>query len=75
MTPDGRIRTFAGGGDKTEDGIPARTASLDRGPRDLVVDRSGNVYILCEFWVWKVSPEGTVVRAAGNGYDSTAFPL
>ncbi|MGD0094163.1 MAG: PKD domain-containing protein, partial [Planctomycetota bacterium] len=48
------------------DGGPATSAYLDN-PEAVVVDGSGNVYILEDHLVRKVDPAGTITTFAGNG--------
>jgi uncharacterized protein (TIGR03437 family) len=70
VSPDGTISTAAGNGacGSTGDGGPATAAALC-GPRNIFLDRAGNLYI-SEFEghrIRKVSPDGTISRIAGLG--------
>jgi len=66
----GIITTVAGTGTGgfAGDGGPATAAQLN-GPRDLVLDASGNLYIadLGNQRIRRVSPTGTITTVAGNG--------
>ncbi|MBT7082502.1 MAG: PKD domain-containing protein, partial [Chloroflexi bacterium] len=69
--PSGVVTVFAGGGTAdigTSLNAPATSVKL-WGPRDLVVDASGYVYISAEFsrYIIKVDPDGTIVKIIGNG--------
>src|SRR5262245_27417510 len=71
VSPEGRIRTVVGTGQKGSDGDggPARNATLN-GPKHLCVDRAGDVIIADSenHCVRKYSPKsGTIVRVAGTG--------
>jgi uncharacterized protein (TIGR03437 family) len=70
ITPDGTISTAAGNGacGSTGDGGPAAAAAVC-GPRNLFLDRAGNLYI-SEFEghrIRKISPSGIISRIAGLG--------
>jgi uncharacterized protein (TIGR03437 family) len=88
VSPDGTIRTVAGGGSSTADGGPATSASLSR-PYGVAVDSAGNLYISENYngRVRKVSPSGVIstlvsglsypggvaVDASGNVYVADAY--
>jgi len=67
---DGVIRTVAGGGSTlpTPEGGDAIQAQL-RQPRNVVLDSNGNLYIsdFMDHCVYKVTPEGVILRFAGTG--------
>src|SRR5690349_20772906 len=70
IAPDGVISTIVGNGQcgAAGDGGPAAGALLC-GPRNVVLDRAGNLYI-SEFQgqrIRKISPDGTISRVAGLG--------
>jgi uncharacterized protein (TIGR03437 family) len=70
VSPEGVITTLAGGGTLSgadADGGPATSAQLD--PTSVSVDSAGNVFIadLANNRVRKVSPDGIITTAAGNG--------
>jgi uncharacterized protein (TIGR03437 family) len=70
VTPDGRIRTVAGNGQPgcCDDGQPATAARLWF-PRDLVVDKDGNLFIADGFnhRIRKVGTDGLISTVAGTG--------
>lgn len=68
ITPDGIIRTIAGGGISTSDGIAATSAKLTQ-PQRIVVDGAGNVYFADIFdgRVRKVDASGIITTVAGGG--------
>jgi uncharacterized protein (TIGR03437 family) len=70
ITPDGIITTVAGNGNEgfSGDGGPATAAMLDT-PYGIAVDSAGNLYIadLDNGRIRKVSPNGIITTAAGNG--------
>ncbi len=72
---DGVIRTVAGGGaaDPSAGGGQAASARL-LGPRNLALDRSGNLYIsaFLDHRVYQVSPGGQIRLLAGTGTPGTA---
>ena len=79
----GIISTIAGSSKSTEplDGAPAVAVRLT-GPTGVAVDSNGNVYFaegsigsgsgrnLGDFKIWKVTPDGIISTAAGNGLNS-----
>jgi sugar lactone lactonase YvrE len=65
VTPDGKITTFAGGGQSIADGVPA-TSALVANPWALAVDAQGNVYIAEDHRVRKVDAAGTITTIAGT---------
>ncbi len=72
LSADGRITTVAGipnqYGGYSGDGGPATSAQLS-GPSGLAVDKAGNTYVTDagNHRVRKVSPDGIITTAAGNG--------
>ncbi|OFW40135.1 MAG: hypothetical protein A3J28_06665 [Acidobacteria bacterium RIFCSPLOWO2_12_FULL_60_22] len=72
VTPDGIIRTVAGGGSFfVQDGIPATSASLGlRG--GIAVDLAGNLYFGSGDRIRKVSPDGIITTVAGGGISGYA---
>src|SRR4051812_21510617 len=70
ITPDGVIRTIAGGGTDTKDGIPATSAKLVQ-PQRLAMDSAGNLYIADIFddRVRRVGTDGVITTVAGGGFD------
>ena len=70
VSTGGTITTVAGNGVSgySGDGGPATLAAL-RGPRDVVVDAAGNIYIadVGNYAVRLVSPGGIITTAAGTG--------
>jgi len=69
VSPDGTIRTVAGGGSSYPgDGGPATSALLNW-PQGIAVDGAGNFYIseVSGNRVRKVTPDGTIRTVAGNG--------
>ena len=74
VSPDGIITTVAGTGRAAfaGDGGPA-TAAFLYGPDWLAVDSVGNLYITDSFnrRVRKVSPDGVITTAVGNGVDDS----
>ena len=70
ISPGGIITTVAGGGSTVfpdiGDGGPATSARL-LGPNDVAVDAAGNLYIAGESRIRKVSLDGIITTAAGNG--------
>ena len=67
VSVDGTIATFAGGGARTGDGIPATEARLIS-LLGVAVDAAGNVLIADEYTgVRKVSPDGIISTVAGGG--------
>jgi sugar lactone lactonase YvrE len=76
VSPDGRIRTVVGTGEKgfSGDGGESRQAKLN-GPKHLCIDRDGNVIIADteNHCIRKYLPKtGTIVRVAGTGKKGTA---
>src|SRR5262249_56105805 len=75
ITPDGVISTVAGNGTPafTGDGGPAAAAGLS--PNAVAVDTSGNLFIAepANHRVRKVTPDGVISTAAGNGTSSPFF--
>jgi sugar lactone lactonase YvrE len=76
VSPDGIIRTVAGGGkpaDGLGDGGPATEASLNI-PDGLALDAGGNLFIAdnLHFRVRKVGPVGIITTAAGTGQAGSA---
>jgi DNA-binding beta-propeller fold protein YncE len=75
VSPDGKIRTVAGTGQKgaSGDGGDARKATLN-GPKHLCIDRDGSVLIAdTENHVIRryLPKDGTIVRVAGSGQKGT----
>src|SRR5262249_46047990 len=72
VTPGGTISTVAGNGTAGfgGDGGPATNASLNH-PSGVALDSTGNLYIAdnSNERVRKVTPAGTIVTVAGNGYE------
>jgi DNA-binding beta-propeller fold protein YncE len=68
---DGRITTFAGGGQSLGSGIPATSARFSA-LSGVAVDGKGNVYIADynESLVRKVTPGGTLTTFAGGGHST-----
>jgi trimeric autotransporter adhesin len=69
VTPDGTIRTIAGGGVLLADGTGDATAAKLAGPRNVAVDASGNVYV-SEFAghrVYRITVDGVISVVAGTG--------
>lgn len=71
VKPDGTITTVAGAagwGGFSGDGGPATAARLN-GPTGVTLDKDGNLYIADSnnHRIRKVSPDGTISTAAGNG--------
>jgi len=70
VTPQGIITTIAGNGTAafSGDGGPATSASLNS-PQGLALDAAGNLYIADSenHRIRKVSPDGTITTAVGNG--------
>ena len=76
ITPDGIVRTIAGGGTSSKDGIPATSAKLVQ-PQRIALDASGNLYIsdLFDYRVRKVDTNGIITTVAGGGdSDSDGVP-
>jgi len=75
ITPDGIISTAAGTGTSgfSGDGGPATAAGLS--PNAVAVDTSGNLFITepANHRVRKVTPDGVISTAAGNGTSSPFF--
>jgi uncharacterized protein (TIGR03437 family) len=75
VTPGGVIRTIAGGGESVPsgDGGDATTARLNQ-PRNVAVDREGNVYIsdFGDHRVYRIAPGGTIAKVAGTGVRGSA---
>lgn len=68
ISPTGLVTTLAGSGQVgADDGLG--TAATFHQPEDLVLDRSGNIYVSDEgnSLIRKVSPEGMVTTIAGSG--------
>ena len=69
VSPDGVIRTIAGGGLLVADSAGDATAARLAGPRNVAVDLKGNVYI-SEYEghrVYKVGADGVITVVAGTG--------
>ena len=68
VDPDGVITTVAGGGNRTEDGIPATQARI-RAPHGLAVGPDGSLYIAdwTDYRIRRVSPDGIITTVAGTG--------
>ena len=72
VTPDGEIRTLAGGGmlapGVANDGASASSYLLGA-PRNLAVDALGNLFVsdFATNLVYEISPAGTLTTAAGTG--------
>lgn len=64
----GYITTYAGTGASgySGDGGPATSAAL-KGPRSVVVDAGGSVFVLDDFRIRKIAPDGTITTVAGDG--------
>ncbi|MEK7409634.1 MAG: hypothetical protein AAB225_31620 [Acidobacteriota bacterium] len=70
VSPDGVIRTVAGGGQaKTAVEGGDATAARLLGPRNVVLDGAGNLYIAAflDHRVYQVTPAGRIYTVAGNG--------
>ena len=67
---DGRIRTVAGGGGTGASAAGDATAAHLVQPRNLAVDRQGNLYIsdFGDHRVYRVTPSGLIERIAGLGW-------
>jgi uncharacterized protein (TIGR03437 family) len=65
----GIITTIAGNGvgGTSGDGGPAVNAQVNGGPGDVAVDRAGNVYLVGDQRIRKISPSGIITTVAGNG--------
>lgn len=70
VDPAGVIRTVAGGGTQTGNGIPATMATLT-GPSGIAADAQGNLFIADQFAhvVRKVDPMGNISTVAGTGVE------
>jgi uncharacterized protein (TIGR03437 family) len=70
VTPDGTIRTIAGGGSTVKDGIRATDFQLNN-PTRIALDAAGNLYICDSFGdrVEKMSSAGLISILAGGGSD------
>jgi uncharacterized protein (TIGR03437 family) len=66
VTPDGIVRTMAGGGSTDPgDGGPATSAQI--AVVSIALDNAGNLYIAGYGRIRKVSGDGTITTVAGNG--------
>ena len=68
LTPTGTITTIAGTGSNSYGGMggPATQAEIAN-PLGLAVSARGDVYIVHDFFVSRVDPDGIIVTLAGNG--------
>lgn len=68
VTTDGIIRTFAGNGQRQEDGVPALEANLGQ-LRHIAMDEAGNLYLVesNRHRIRKISAEGIITTVAGKG--------
>jgi uncharacterized protein (TIGR03437 family) len=69
VSPDGTIRTIAGGGLLLADAAGDATAAKLAGPRNVAVDAGGNVYV-SEFIghrVYQIAVDGVISVVAGTG--------
>ncbi len=77
ITPDGRLRAFAGNGergDPTGDGGPARRARLGRRLVDVAIGPDGSAYVLVAVGpapspnqqIRRIAPDGTITTVAGG---------
>ncbi len=73
VTPDGKIRTFAGTGVQGSSGDqgPAQSAQLNQ-PVRVAVGPAGEIYILEKNRVRRVRRDGVIETAAGTGYGGFA---
>jgi hypothetical protein len=65
ITPAGIMSTFAGGEDMYKDGV-GRSAGF-RDPRAITIDAAGNLYVLSDRSVRKITPDTVVTTIAGGG--------
>jgi uncharacterized protein (TIGR03437 family) len=76
ISPSGLISTFAGSANSSgslEDGVPATEAALNS-PADVAVDGNGSLYVVSDFRVRRINPEGIISTVAGRGFVDL-FPL
>jgi len=68
VTPQGVIKTFAGGGTLMQDGVTALDADLG-GPLSVLADGAGNLYYIDSFnlRVRRISNGGIITTVAGGG--------
>ncbi len=75
---DGRISTFAGGGDNSvstdECGIPAAQARLFS-PQAITLARDGSLYVMEGAWIRRIGADGLINIFAGQGPTAAAFVL
>ncbi|MFT7268365.1 MAG: hypothetical protein ACI905_000568, partial [Roseivirga sp.] len=70
ITPEGVVTTLAGGRHSGyADG--AGTDALFAYPAQLKIDKSNNVYVIDDYRIRKISPEGVVSTLAGSGNNET----
>ncbi len=69
ISPDGAIRTVAGGGSGRQAGVGEALSARLIGPRNVAVDGFGNIYIadFLDHRVYRVAPGGQIVVVAGTG--------
>jgi len=66
ITPAGVMTTFAGGEDVYRDDV-GRSAGF-RDPRAITIDAAGNLYVISDRAVRKITPDTVVTTIAGGGY-------
>jgi hypothetical protein len=76
ITPAGTLSIFAGNGTDTAPTPGPATASSIGDPEGLAFDSAGNLYIADDnhYYVYKVTPGGTLSIFAGNGTDTAPTP-
>lgn len=69
VTPDGEIRTVAGGGQRPAAADGQALASRFLGPRNIALDAAGNLFIsdFIDHRIYRLSPGGRLETVAGNG--------
>ncbi|MFB0495860.1 hypothetical protein ABID99_002097 [Mucilaginibacter sp. OAE612] len=65
ITPAGVMTTFAGGNDIYKDGVGRSAGFVD--PRAITVDAAGNLYVMSDRSVRKITPDTVVTTIAGGG--------
>jgi hypothetical protein len=66
VTPEGKVTTFAGTGEKDSRDGDLKTASFEY-ISDLKFDSKGNLFVADKNILKKITPEGSVTTFAGNG--------